>query len=656
MRRLLAVCCLLALSVGCATTRKFTINSRPADAAIKVDGADKGKGQVTQEITFKDKDDTHTVTVSRLGFKEQNLPIKSNYSGDTINVDLKPLSRRVTISVAPTPAHIAIDGKPVSADPVDSVTQELEFTVDARNNWTTHTVSVDRAGFEKAERVLSWQDKEPTYSIRLEPQKKNLNITTNPPGAQVFLDGEPLGTSPVQVNNRPFPIDLSNDEVVPQKLRVVKPGYDPIETQISWDGGKTDYNVDLAAKTKTVRFITDPSGATVTIDGKPIGKDQSGVPSASIQFPPTDSSGTLKTYTVVVSKKTADSEWESQTFKLAWDQGRADYPVTLKEIKTRPVALLSANFQRSDEGWEIAPELAVTLAMKDVSEGQQKEPPQQITKLPHGTQIDTLSVSPDGTRLMFTIIWGKDKTSLRSQLIVVRTDGSGGADYLSDGKSLEITPSFSPAGDQVVFASNRAGKRLSVWSMSATGAPGITQLTGGDTNDLWPTIDNDPKPRLFYQAMVDTRPDARLYMTQLGTTTKTDLTQVGGTQPRVSPKADAIAFTAVNDKTGKRDIYVMPDRGGVPKNLTNTPDVDESDPAWNRDGTRIAFVSDAGVDDERRQNRDIWVLDLSRPERPVQITTNGSWDDHPQWDPVTNAIYFRSNRGGEWAIWKVSSK
>jgi Tol biopolymer transport system component len=192
--------------------------------------------------------------------------------------------------------------------------------------------------------------------------------------------------------------------------------------------------------------------------------------------------------------------------------------------------------------------------------------------------------------------------------------------------------------------------------MSATGAGGITQLTRGDTNDLWPTIDNDPRQRLFYQANVDTRPDSRIYVTQRGSTTLTDLTPMSGQQPRVSPKADAVVFTAFNDKTGKRDIYLMPDKGGVPRNLTNTPDIDEFDPAWNKDGTRLAFVSDAGVDEDRRQNLDIWVMDLSRPERPAQITTNGSHDDHPAWDPAGNSIYFRSNRGGEWAIWKVVAR
>jgi Tol biopolymer transport system component len=425
---------------------------------------------------------------------------------------------------------------------------------------------------------------------------------------------------------------------------------------IGWDEGKSDYHIDLAAKTKTVRFITNPPGATVTIDGKPIEKDKTGAPSATLQFPPVNEKGELKTYQAVISKKPAESEWHDTKMTIGWDHGRQDYSVALKEILTKPVPLLAWNLERSDDGWEMTPQVSTTLAMKDVTEGAKTEPPLQITKLPRGTQIDTIAASPDGTRLLFTVIYGITPQTFRSQMIAVHTDGSGGADYLSDGKSLEITPSYTPDGEQVVFASNRAGRRLSVWAMSAGGAPGITQLTSGNTNDLWPTIDSDPKRRLFYQAMVDTRPDPRIYMTQLGTVTLTDMTQMSGAQPRVSPRADAVVFTAVNDKTGKRDIYMMPDRGGIPRNLTNTPDIDEFDPAWNKDATRLAFVSDAGVDEDRRQNLDIWVLDISRPERPAQVTTNGSHDDHPAWDPTGNNIYFRSNRGGEWAVWKIAAK
>jgi len=110
---------------------------------------------------------------------------------------------------------------------------------------------------------------------------------------------------------------------------------------------------------------------------------------------------------------------------------------------------------------------------------------------------------------------------------------------------------------------------------------------------------------------------------------------------------------AVNEKTGKRDIYRMSDRGGPAQNLTNSPDVDEFDAVWNKEGNRIAFVSDRAVDSEGRHHFDIWVMDLSQPDQPTQITTNPSHDDCPAWDPQGKHLYFRSNRGGEWSIWKV---
>ena len=197
---------------------------------------------------------------------------------------------------------------------------------------------------------------------------------------------------------------------------------------------------------------------------------------------------------------------------------------------------------------------------------------------------------------------------------------------------------------------------MSVWEMSASGDPGMTQLTSYDEQDLWPSVDSDPKPRLFYEALIDTRPEPRLFMTQLGANSRTDLTRAGGMQPRVSPKADSILYTITSEKTGKRQIFRMPDRGGVPSPLTGATDTDEFDAVWSRDGNRIAYVSDQGVDEEGRHNNDIWVLDTDHPDKPVRVTSNGSVDDCPAWDPDGHTVYFRSNRGGEWAIWKIAVK
>jgi dipeptidyl aminopeptidase/acylaminoacyl peptidase len=489
----------------------------------------------------------------------------------------------------------------------------------------------------------------------LQPLTKDVTITSKPEGATVVIGNQEFGQTPVTIPNLPFPVDLETDAFVGQKVTLTKPGYPPVESTVSWDDGKTDYAIDLTARNKEVRIATDPPGAVVTVDGRELERDAGGVSFGRLSFPPVNEQGELKTYTARVTKKIEDTEWEPKDLSIAWDDGRSDYSVALKEIKTTPVPLTAAVFERGDEGWEIVPKHSTTLAMKDVSEGPKRPQAVRLTQLWPGTIVDTLAVSPDGSQLVFSVLYGKEKRDFRSQLMSIRTDGAGGAQYITDGKTIDLTPNFTPGGDRIIYSSNRAGQRLAVCEVSVTGKAGIRQLTTGTTNDIWPNIDSDPQPRLYYQAMVDTRPDPRLYMSQLGTTFTTDLTHAGGTQPRVSPKADQVLFTAVHEKTGKRDIYLLtPDRAENPLNLTNTPDTDEFDPSWSRDGGRVLFASDRGIDEEKRHNYDVWMLDLRSPERPTQITTNGSHDDCPVWDPTGATVYFRSNRGGEWAIWKIN--
>ena len=130
---------------------------------------------------------------------------------------------------------------------------------------------------------------------------------------------------------------------------------------------------------------------------------------------------------------------------------------------------------------------------------------------------------------------------------------------------------------------------------------------------------------------------------------------MSGLQPRVSPKNDAVLFAAPGDN-GKRDIYRMSDQGGAPENLTNTPDADEFDASWSRDGSRIVFTSDRGTDPNGRHNYDIWMINANKPGEPIQLTTNGSQDDCPVFDVSGTTVFFRSNRGGSWQIWKMQIK
>ena len=644
----------LALLAGCTTTREITISAQPPDAEMTIDGVDRGRGPLIQTFKFNSSDDVHHITAVRLGYAPQTVDLTRDYGGSNLLLTLEKQRRAITLHVKPVPALITIDGSALSDLPVEDTTVTLPFTVDDKNEWTQHVIQATREGYQPAEQTIRWEDTSTDYTLELDAMRKNLSITTNPPGAQVAIEGKLMGRSPIAAKAYAFPVDPKTGKFLPQKVTVSKPGYDPVDQPISWDNGRTNYEIDLVPKTKVVRFKTDPPVSVIKVDGQELRTDESGIANATLQFPPINEAGELKSFTATVSKATADTEWIPQQLPIAWDGGKTDYEITLKEVKTRPVTLLRSKSIRTDEGWQILPDSLETLAMKDVTEGPTSEPPVRITDLPKGSVVDTVNISPDGQWLLFTTLTGKTKSDFRSQIYTIRADGSAAPVMFGDGKSLDLNPSFTPDGSQIVFSSNRGGRHMSIWQLAANGEGGVTQLTTGDTTDLWPTADSDPKPRLYYEALVDSRPDPRLYMAQLGTTLRTDLTQGGGEQPRVSPKADSVLFTLVNEKTGHRDIYKMSDRGGGAVNLTNSTEYDNFDPAWSKDGNKIAFVSDRSADEDGRHNYDIYVLDLTHPDKPTRITTNGSWDDCPAWDPSGKYLYFRSNRGGNWAIWRVT--
>ena len=70
----------------------------------------------------------------------------------------------MTFTVLPSRERLSVDGKPISPDPTTQITAELEFTMDAKNQWTSHLVSADRPGYKKVEQRVQWADLRPITS------------------------------------------------------------------------------------------------------------------------------------------------------------------------------------------------------------------------------------------------------------------------------------------------------------------------------------------------------------------------------------------------------------------------------------------------------------------------------------------------------------
>src|SRR5690606_30692207 len=73
-----------------------------------------------------------------------------------------------------------------------------------------------------------------------------------------------------------------------------------------------------------------------------------------------------------------------------------------------------------------------------------------------------------------------------------------------------------------------------------------------------------------------------------------------------------------------------------------------STPSWSPDGRRLAFVA------RGRGSVDVYVADVTGSP-PRQLTSAPSNDRAPTWSRDGAWIYFGSNRGGGWDIWKVPS-
>lgn len=681
---------------GCAARgRRITIVTDPPDAELRVNGQNVGPGPVTQEFRFDDNQ-TYNVLAARRGYREQVFTITRDYNRDRLVLALPPRTRRLTIEVLPVPARVLVDGKPLGEGPTSSITADLEFRFvgavgpttgpaaggggtgggGGASEWVPHAVTAERAGYRKAQQAVRWEDQTNRYLLVLEQMAKPVRIVTDPPGAEVFVGGESRGPSPVTIDRFVVPVDKAG-RWLPQPIRAEKLGYQPADGQVSWDDEKSEYVLKLGVPSKVVRVVTDPPGAAVVLGGKELERTAAGASAGLLTFPPVDDRGTPGTYKGTVSKAGDDGRWESQPIEIGWDGGKEEYSVALRQTAMR-VPLVRPAFVRETDRWRVKAEQLSTWAATDVGEPDGRKP-MRITILPKGPQVGELAVSPDGQQVAFELLTAGDDGALWSEIRTANADGTGGGRVLAgrgEGRrGLDLMPSWSPDGTRVLFSSDRGRQHVPhVWWVNPDGSAGPEQLTAGDATELWPSMDSLPRPRLFYESLADGRAEQRLFRVSVAPMPKADATgnapggnpgnqpagppaelAKAGRQPRIGPAADRVAFTVADARTGKRDVYVTSDQGERPVNLTNSPDVDDFDPAWSADGAKLAFVSDRPPADKAGKPVDynVWVMDVARPDAAAPVTTNGSWDDSPGWGPTGKVIFFRSNRGGEWAVWRV---
>lgn len=197
---------------------------------------------------------------------------------------------------------------------------------------------------------------------------------------------------------------------------------------------------------------------------------------------------------------------------------------------------------------------------------------------------------------------------------------------LTDYEGTDAFPMW--VGERIYFVSDRDAT-MNIYSMTPEGGDIEQHTFHSDYDVRWPSSGGD---RIVYQSggeiwLLDTASgDDRKVPVQVPSDRVEERERFVDpaeyvTDFEVSPKGRRMAFCS------RGDLALVPAEEGRTIVLTNTSGVREKFPRWSKDGSSLAYVSDATGEEE------IYVVEVPEGE-PEQITRNtGNWKYQPAWSP-----------------------
>jgi TolB protein len=196
------------------------------------------------------------------------------------------------------------------------------------------------------------------------------------------------------------------------------------------------------------------------------------------------------------------------------------------------------------------------------------------------------------TRVVFIDESGS-KNDRKKRLAIMDQDGAN-VRYLSDGKSIALTPRFSPTRQEITYMSYESGQ-------------------------------------------------PRVYLLQIETGQRELVGNFPGMTfaPRFSPDGQKVIMSLLRDD-GNSNIYAMDLRSRTTTRLTNSNSIDTS-PSYSPDGSKIVFTSDRGGQPQ------IYAMGADGSGQ-TRISFGGGSYSTPVWSPRGDLIAFTKQSGGEFQI------
>jgi len=245
------------------------------------------------------------------------------------------------------------------------------------------------------------------------------------------------------------------------------------------------------------------------------------------------------------------------------------------------------------------------------------------------------------------------------------------------GGGASAGPGVPTLESRIVFASDRDGN-LELYSMKPDGTDPqrLTNSAGIDTQPSW----SFDRRQIAFASNRDG--NFEIYLINRDGTNPRRLTNSAtlDLDPAFAPDGQSVLF--VSNRDGNAELYRVSINGGNPQRVTNTPAVDELNPAWRRDGQKIAFAAASPnslfppvasapaaparisrVASERAprsgpgptETSDIVIANPDGSNRE-NVTSQGAIDTEPTWSPDGQQIAFsRTTRNGSGQLYIVDS-
>ncbi len=344
--------------------------------------------------------------------------------------------------------------------------------------------------------------------------------------------------------------------------------------------------------------------------------------------------------------------------------------------------------------------------------------PERIAALDQGSGFAGIALSPEGDKLAYAAfvsapfepeldqrdrrrrnqppeaIMAYLREVTESNVFTVLIDG-GGRESITSDSYLNFHPAFD--GEWIAYCSTRDRRdRSDVFRRRAVVRGGVQKVTSDlrDRSTGWTAAAGGPGEdagapeagegggteggRLAFTALAPgmrSLQEAEILTVEGPTGYRTLV--ANGVQPAVSPDGARIAYISegnlwVADAEGAGAMQLTFDaaqiRSDYAASLVNPADVERhrlfeqhfvllpySHPAFSADGRWIFVAGMRNRGPEGRPNADIMAIRADGSGREVFVTTNPSLDSWPMPSRDGKWVYFVSNRGQQWSVWRVAT-